>query len=244
MNNCCPICASKNLDFCFTHEKWKVPCLKCGDCSHVFASEHIEETEDSFTTNQQRADFYLHYIKSLCPAVMMDIGTPADFYILKSAKSVLPEICLYALDLYEKEHPPYVTLLNNFPETPVDLTTAFHVLEHVPDPKPFIHSLISSSQHFIIEVPDCSSIEKMRRSSTKPHTHFFSADSLTRLLSSFSSNVQVAVRYGAGIPLKMSSIMAYSLPNDLTIPADSRSISNFLPRLLLSQYLLHPLKKS
>ena len=244
MSTSCPICNSQNLKSCFIHQKWRIPCLRCTECTHVFSSKHVAEKEDNFTTNRQRADFYLQSIVPLNPSVVMDIGTPADFYILNSVHTKLPQTQLFALDLYEKKHPPHVTMLKDFPESPTDLTTAFHVLEHVQELKPFIQSLVQSSRHFIIEVPDCGPNRQMIRSSTKPHTHFFNATSLKRLLEPHAPDVQVAVRRGTGIPLNMTSLMAYSLPKGLSIEADSRSLTNFISRLRLSQYLLQPLKKS
>jgi SAM-dependent methyltransferase len=228
MNNNCPICDCVNITTSFIHQRWNVSCLKCADCSHVFAEKAIEEHEDSFRTNQQRTDFYIPHIVSFRPLSIMDIGTPSDFYFLKSIKELLPDTRLYALDLYKKECPPFITFLNDFPNTSIDVITAFHVLEHVPDPRCFIRSILKTAEHFVIEIPNCSKSEAQFRSSKQPHIHFFTRQSLERLLSPLAPDVFITERKGAGLPLRASALMAYRLPKQQALPPDSRSVFSLL----------------
>lgn len=233
----CPICGSTSTAFEFTHRKWGVPCNSCTSCTHRFAAEHIVEEEDSFSTNRLRAAFYLSVIREMTPSSLMDIGTPRDFMWLSRAHELFPTASAYALDLYDKPHPPFVEMLTDFPPSQVDLCTAFHVLEHVEEPHEFTRSLVGCAKHFIVEVPNCDTLDARVASSEKPHTHFFTEQSLRRL---FADKGATATRwftikpggYGEWRPSRASCVVAYSLPAEIELPRHQKSLRQLTRKLV------------
>lgn len=67
-----------------------------------------------------------------------------------------------------------------------DLAIALHILEHVSDPRAFLHALAcTGARHIFIEVPDIGLVKRdfsdPHRTLTKVHLHFFSEASLFEL---------------------------------------------------------------
>lgn len=228
MNVNCPVCLSNSNNTIRTHKKWKIPILQCSDCTHVFASQHIEEADDSFSTSKKRAQYYLDALAPLTPSTMMDIGTPADFFFLKQAHKQFPSAKKYALDLYEKVHPNFVEMLYRFPPEPIDICTVFHVLEHVRDPHPFIASIINTSKYFIIEVPNCDSPTAIRDSSCNPHTHFFNEKSFQKVFGQYANPSSFMIRTGKDMPWKKSTLVAYHLPTHCELKNQKQTAVDFL----------------
>jgi hypothetical protein len=237
MSVLCPICASDSTEFEFTHQKWGVPCNACQNCTHRFAVEHIVEEEDSFATNRLRAGFYLSAIRGMRPDSLMDIGTPRDFMWLSKTHELFPNAAKFALDLYDKPHPPFVEMLTDFPSSSVDLCTAFHVLEHIESPHEFLGSLVACAKHFIVEVPNCDSLDARLASSAKPHTHFFTEQSLRAL---FSAKTETPTRwftikpggYGEWRPSRASCLVAFALPASIKLQRRTKSPQELAKKLI------------
>lgn len=213
----CPVCQGTSTSEYSTHKRWQVPCLRCNDCGHVFSSVYVNEPEDTFSTNQLRAEFYLAQLKDLHFERVLDVGTPRDFYFLKHIHQAAPAVRLYALDLYEKPHPDYIALKHSFEGIQVDLCTAFHVLEHVEEPIGFVKAITGCSRWYIIEVPECDSQEHIAVSSTAPHMHFFTLSSFRRLFTAIGENPTIYRRWGGDIPGGRSVLVATELPKRMAV---------------------------
>lgn len=233
MDKCCPICNSSENAAIFIHRKWKIPVLQCGSCTHAYSSQFIEEEDDSFETNRKRALYYLDSLSLMRPHSMMDIGTPTDFFFLKEAHNRFPNTKKYALDLYEKEHPDYVELLNCFSDVRVDICTAFHVLEHVEEPHQFIKSIINVSDNFIIEVPNCDKLQTMIPSSCNPHMHFFNIKSFKKLFGESDNEIKFMIRTGKDMIWKRSALVAYRLPNECQLENQKQTAADLFRTLRL-----------
>lgn len=96
----------------------------------------------------------------------------------------------------------------------VQVLTLFHVLEHIPDPEPFLQSLLTSLpevEQIIIEVPSAEdplltllfNEPFSRFTYWSHHSHLHTQRSLTHVLSKVSSNVHV------------QRVQRYGLPNHL-----------------------------
>lgn len=214
MSTHCPICSSASREAGIIHERWKVPLLGCPECSHVFSSRYVDEPEDSFKTNQKRANAYLRGILTNPIHSAIDVGTPRDFYWLEKIHAAKPKARLLALDLYDKAHPPHIELVHSFEGLAVDLCTAFHVLEHVQDPMSFVKSIARAGKQFIIEVPGCDTSANVIVSSGQPHMQFFNARSFLSLFQRANIGATVARRTGDDMPPGRTMLVAYRLPKE------------------------------
>ena len=207
----CPICSSGHCPEVAQHQRWSAPIYRCGECLHGFVTDsHAEDEPDEFNTNRMRADFYASLLYPLGIRSLADVGTPRDFYFLSKYRERVPNCKCIAVDLYDKPHPDYVTLVKAVSEIRVDLCTAFHVLEHVTDARQFVSELEQNSKSFIIEVPHCESLEHIVISSGQPHIHFFSKQSFERLFADINCHTQV--RIGDDMPSDRSVLVASRLP--------------------------------
>lgn len=213
----CPICASQSLTEIFTHKIWRIPVLQCANCTHKFASKHMIQEEDIFNSNGERANLYASIVEKIKPNTLLDVGTPADFYFLRKVHTLCPETKLLALDLYEKKHPEFISMIHAFPQDGIQLTSAFHVLEHVQNPISFVKDLCVCSQQFLIEIPNCHSLKRSRFSSYKPHTHFFNRDSMNCLMQQIVPTWKLIERKGDGNPINFSQLVVHNLDDQLNI---------------------------
>ena len=208
----CPVCSSDQLSHLFNHERWNVQCFKCITCTHVFSSLYVDEKEDVITTNRLRAEFYFQTLEKIRFKSVLDIGSPGDFYFLNRFHQESKNTKLYSLDINRKNCPSHITLVHNFDEVKIELCTAFHIMEHKVNPHEFINSLLEASQYFIIEVPDCDTIDNIQTSSRMSHTHFFNIKSFYELFTGHEVNVNILRRSGNDIPPRRTALVAYSLP--------------------------------
>lgn len=207
----CPICSSSHCSEVAQHQRWSAPIYRCGECLHGFVTDsHAEDEPDEFTTNRMRADFYASLLYPLGMQSLADVGTPRDFYFLSNYREQVPNCKCIAVDLYDKPHPDYVTLVKAVSEIRVDLCTAFHVLEHVPDARQFVAELEQNSKSFIIEVPHCETLDHIAVLSGQPLVHFFSAQSFALLFSEIDCHTQV--RSGNDMPNGRTVLVASRLP--------------------------------
>jgi len=210
----CPICSGSQCREVAKHQRWSVPIYRCADCQHGFVTElRVADEEDEFNTNRVRADFYASLLSPLRIESLADVGTPRDFYFLNKYREKVPHCSCFAVDLYEKPHPDFVTLLKSVADIRVQLCTAFHVLEHVPDAGQFVADLAKNSESFIVEVPHCEVLDHVVISSGQPHIHFFSTQSFTQLFSDLDCNIQV--RSGDDMPGGRTVLVASRLPIEI-----------------------------
>ncbi len=216
----CPVCRSKNIQPNVIHKRWGTVIVECKNCTHNFSERTINEKEDNFRTNKQRAEYYLEKIQGLDINSILDIGTPKDFFFLEGVRNNKANISAYSFDIFEKDIPPGIKRIERIGEVPVDLVTAFHVLEHVEDPIGFIVDISRSCKYFLIEVPNCDRQEFVSISSTQPHTHFFSPNSMEEVIQKSQVDCIIDIRRGTEIPPERSMIIVHNLPQSVTFQTD------------------------
>jgi len=172
------------------HSDWGEWVYECRQCRHAAIYKLKNKVPEAyFKTNRNRADAYLHLLKTLDFNSVLEIGTPDDFYFLEQLHAFRPEIEKYGHDIFQKQEiPPYVHMYGPDEEDwfPVDLVYATHVMEHIPKLKRWLRRVDRTGRWVIIEVPlepESKRLEYVRKKrSSMYHYHFFSAKSIKALV--------------------------------------------------------------
>ena len=153
--------------------------LECNQCSLVFLSS-LEHIDDGFYEESNMSDGldikeWLNETKSddnrrfefvkemITNKDIIDFGSGAGGFLMKAkelAKSVVGmELDNKIIEHYKKSGIKHIFNIDSLEDNKYDVITAFHVLEHLKDPKQILEQLISKLKEggkLIIEVPNCN----------------------------------------------------------------------------------------
>ncbi len=178
----CYLCGSERFEPVpgKVRDRAEIPILRCQDCGLVFLGsfDHIHENfYDSDYTDENLArqnwDHYLHECRvddqrrfqQIAPLItnkrFLDVGCGGGGVLLRS-KDLAQEILgvepqVRWRSVLNPGGVPTVASLAEVPAQSFDVVALFHVLEHIPDPVPFLREILSKAApggRIVIEVPN------------------------------------------------------------------------------------------
>ncbi|MEO1053528.1 MAG: polysaccharide pyruvyl transferase family protein [Bacteroidota bacterium] len=214
----CPVCGSNKVKHkvLTSRDNEQLKLIACSNCGHL--AQNPDDYEDIYTSgefsviaregkNQPSADKIksldkralsrYHYFEDIIDGTdnILEVGSSIGSFVHllklrgKKAAGLEPDPDYSAYSEQQYGFSQSSELLEQYkPEAKFDAIFAFHVLEHVEDPKAFIDSalsLLNDNGKVLLEFPsyELHSYGSMKHTIWKPHIHYFNVASIYHLLS-------------------------------------------------------------
>jgi hypothetical protein len=210
----CIICKSDQLYHAFDHTYWKKPVHVCKECGHSHLYDYTDNVDEKdYSSNQFRAIKYLQQLEHIKFKNILEVGPTHDFFFCNQYHRKHVETKLKYYDVIELKSPPWIKQLKHWGGEH-DFILALHVMEHVINPWEFSNEIDCMGKYFIIEVPNCDSMEHKKRTTNQGHYHGFSFQSFNML---FKDIECVTIKRASGVHSGGNPFVAYRLPDGVHI---------------------------